>query len=428
MQSNYKPIGDYIQLVDERNKELKVTRLLGLSISKEFIRSVANTVGTDMRNYKIIRKNQFACSTMQVRRDRKMPVALLTDFDEAIISQAYPIFEIRDETQLLPEYLMMWFSRAEFDRQAEFLAVGGVRGTLEWEDFLAMELPIPSIEKQQEIVKEYNVVKNRIALNEQINQNLEETAQALYNHWFVDFEFPVTKESQPDLVSGSQPVGYKSAGGKMVFNEELDREVPKGWEVRKLEWFSAMIKRGITPKYTERNGISVINQRCIRNNTVDLEISRQHNLDLRKVPKEKILKKSDILINSTGTGTLGRVALIKEIRRPTTVDTHVTIVRPSDQIGKLYLWYNLSSRTEEIEYLGKGSTGQTELSREDLGDILLLEPDIQLQLKFENNVFHFVDKTLYIDVMKSRLLELQSLLLSKMATVESEKNEPILKN
>ncbi len=156
MESNYKPIGDYIQLVDERNKGLKVTSLLGLSISKQFIKSVANTIGTDMENYKIIRKNQFACSTMQVRRDKKMPVALYSEETPSIISQAYPIFEIIDTQELLPEYLMMWFTRSEFDREACFHAVGGVRGSLEWEDFCGMKLPIPSPEKQQEIVREYN--------------------------------------------------------------------------------------------------------------------------------------------------------------------------------------------------------------------------------------------------------------------------------
>ena len=190
MKSNYKKIGDYIQLVDVRNKDLSVTKLLGLTVNKVFIPSVANTIGTNMKNYKIIRKGQFACSIMQVRRDKKMPIALLEEFDEAIISQAYPIFEVVNENKLLPEYLMMWFSRIEFDRQATFHAVGGVRGSLEWEDFLDFELPIPSIEKQNEIVKEYNTIVNRIKLNEQLNKKLEETAQAIYKHWFVDFEFP----------------------------------------------------------------------------------------------------------------------------------------------------------------------------------------------------------------------------------------------
>ena len=185
MRSIYRQIGDFIELIDVRNKDLRVNHLLGLSITKEFIPSVANTVGTNMSNYKIIKKNQFACSIMQVRRDKKMPVALLKEFDEAIISQAYPVFQVRDEEVLSPDYLMMWFSRAEFDRYACFLAVGGVRGSLEWDDFLEMELPVPSIEKQREIVKEYNTIVNRIKLNEQLNQKLEETAQALYKHWFI---------------------------------------------------------------------------------------------------------------------------------------------------------------------------------------------------------------------------------------------------
>ena len=184
MRSNYRRIGDLIELVDERNKDLSIDLLLGLSISKEFIPSVANTIGSNMRNYKIIRKGQFACSIMQVRRDKKMPVALLEDHEEGIISQAYPVFKVKDECELLPQYLMMWFSRPEFDREACFYAVGGVRGSLEWEDFCNMELPVPSIEKQREIVAEYNTVVNRIKLNEQLNQKLEETAQAIFNECF----------------------------------------------------------------------------------------------------------------------------------------------------------------------------------------------------------------------------------------------------
>jgi type I restriction enzyme S subunit len=224
MTKNYKRIGEYIRLIDQRNKGLQVKQLLGLSISKQFIPSVANIIGTDMENYKIIRKNQFACSTMQVRRDKKMPVALLQEVDEAIISQAYPIFEVKDEQELLPEYLMMWFTRSEFDREACFHAVGGVRGSLEWEDFCDMQLPIPHPDKQREIVKEYNAIQNRITLNQQLIQKLEETAQAIYKQWFVEFEFP-DENGKP----------YKSSGGEMVFNEELEKEIPKGWEVTDLK-------------------------------------------------------------------------------------------------------------------------------------------------------------------------------------------------
>ncbi len=221
---SYRKIGDLIQLVDIRNKDLSITNLVGLTINKKFIPSVANTIGTDMSNYKIIRKNQFACSIMQVRRDKKMPIALLKELDESIISQAYPVFEVRNINEIVPDYLMLWFMRSEFDREACFHAVGGVRGSLEWEDFCDMELPIPSIEKQREIVAEYQAVANKIKVNEQICEKLEATAQALYKHWFVDFEFP-NENGQP----------YKSSGGNMVFNDELEKEIPEGWEVGKLE-------------------------------------------------------------------------------------------------------------------------------------------------------------------------------------------------
>lgn len=186
MKSNYKRIGDYIRVVDERNIDLKVENLLGLSITKEFVPSVANTVGTDMSKYKIVKKNQFVCSTMQVRRDKKMPVALLQHVDEGIISPAYYVFEVIDKNILLPEYLMMWFSRSEFDREACFYAIGGVRGSLEWEDFCNMKLPIPSIEKQREIVKEYNTILNRIKLNENMIDKLENLVQSLFKQLFDD--------------------------------------------------------------------------------------------------------------------------------------------------------------------------------------------------------------------------------------------------
>ena len=232
MQSNYKRLGDYIQLVDERNKDLEVKNLVGLTINKIFIPSVANIIGTDMSNYKIIRKNQFACSTMQVRRDKKMPLALYKNDEPAIISQAYPIFEIIDAKELLPEYLMMWFTRAEFDREACFHAVGGVRGSLEWDDFLDFKLPIPSVEKQQEIVNEYHTIQNRINLNNQLIAKLEETAQTIYKQWFVDFEFPFDFAQGKPSENGKP---YKSNGGKMVWCEELEKEIPEGWEVGNFE-------------------------------------------------------------------------------------------------------------------------------------------------------------------------------------------------
>ncbi len=191
---DYKRLGNHIREVNVRNRDLKVTKLVGLTIDKAFIPSVANVIGTDLSNYKVIRKEQFACSLMQVSRDGKMPVAMFEE-DEAIMSPAYPMFEVIDKTTLMPQYLMMWFSRSEFDREASYYAVGGVRGSLTWEDFCNMQLPIPSITRQREIVSEYETLTNRIRLNNQMIQYLEATAQVLYLKTFVD---NIDKENLPE--------------------------------------------------------------------------------------------------------------------------------------------------------------------------------------------------------------------------------------
>lgn len=172
MKNSYKPIGDYIRVVNEKNKDLSVTQLIGLSIDKCYIPSVANIIGTDLSSYKVIRKNQFACSLMQVSRDGKIPIACMTDYDEAIMSPAYVIFEIADDTLVSPDYLNMWFMRSEFDREASFLAVGGVRGSLTWDDFCRMKFPLIPIDEQNKVVRVYKAITDRINLKKRINDNL----------------------------------------------------------------------------------------------------------------------------------------------------------------------------------------------------------------------------------------------------------------
>ena len=170
--TEYKTIDELVIKVDERNTEESVLDLIGLSIDKCFIKSVANVNGTDLSKYKIIRKDDFAVSLMQVSRDEKIPVARLADYDIAIMSPAYPIFRVRDIDIIMPEYLEMWFKRPEFDREAAFIAVGGVRGSMPWEEFAKMKLPVPAIEKQREIVEAYRTVTERISLKQRINDNL----------------------------------------------------------------------------------------------------------------------------------------------------------------------------------------------------------------------------------------------------------------
>lgn len=173
----YKSIDELVERIDDRNSDGKISTLIGVSIDKCFINSVANINGTDLTKYKIIRRDDFAVSLMQVSRDSKIPIARLKDYDQAIMSPAYPIFRVRDTSVILPEYLEMWFMRPEFDREAAFIAVGGVRGSMPWEEFAKMRLPVPSLEKQHQVVRAYQIVADRIAIKRRINDNL--AAQAL---------------------------------------------------------------------------------------------------------------------------------------------------------------------------------------------------------------------------------------------------------
>lgn len=174
---SYKRIGDYIQLVDNRNKDLAVTNLLGININKNFMPSVANTSETDLSKYKVIQKRQFAYSAMQVGRDETIRIALYEDEQPAIISPAYLVIESKDTEELLPEYMMMWFHRPESDRYGWFISDSSVRASLEWERFCEIQIPIPDITEQEKFVALYNALLN----NQKIYQNSLDDLQLICN-------------------------------------------------------------------------------------------------------------------------------------------------------------------------------------------------------------------------------------------------------
>lgn len=375
-------LGDYIREVDVRNKDLKVTNLVGLTIEKAFIPSVANIIGTDLSNYKIIRKEQFACSLMQVSRDGKMPIAMF-EKDKAIMSPAYPMFEVVDKSKLLPQYLMMWFSRSEFDREASYYAVGGVRGSLTWEDFLNMQLPIPSIEQQKEIVSEYETISKRIKLNEQIIKNLEATAQTLYHKMFV---------------------------------EGIDKEnLPEGWRIGTLGEY-ATVKSGYAfpSQWWQNKGVSVIKIGSIRNNTIkeeDCDCIADDNFDLAK---NYVANKGDIVIAMTGA-TLGKIALIP--RNGFLINQRVGLFdlgsTPLCKVPYLYCILQQDDIINEIITVG-GDSAQANISNLDIEKIKIAFAPINEIEKFNT----MGEKVLNTIILKhneiNKLIELQSLLLAKM--------------
>jgi type I restriction enzyme, S subunit len=316
MRSNYKKIGRYVQQANKRNKDMAVTNLRGININKLFMPSVANTVGVDLSKYKIVSKHQFAFNPMHVGRDEMLPISMLEADDPVIVSPAYVVFEIKDHEALDPEYLMMWCRRPEFDRNAWFTTDSSVRGGFSWSDFCDMELPVPSIEKQREIVREYNTIVNRIQLNEQLNQKLEETAQAIYKHWFVDFEFPISAEyaasiGKPEL----EGKPYKSNGGEMVFCEELEQEIPKGWTCSIIEKV-IQVRDGThdSPKPTEDSCYKLVTSTHLKPYDVDFgQAYKIREEDFEQINKRSKVRKYDILFSMIGTIGLISYVLCDEI-------------------------------------------------------------------------------------------------------------------
>ena len=183
MKEGYRLLGDFIRQVDVRNTDGKEENLLGVSVQKMFIPSIANTVGTDFTKYKVVKRGQFTYIPDTSRRGDKIGIALLMDYDEGLVSNIYTVFEVKDENELLPEYLMLWFSRPEFDRYARFKSHGSVREIMDWDEMCKVELPVPSIEKQRSIVKAYNTITDRIELKRKINDNLAAQMRAYFKEY-----------------------------------------------------------------------------------------------------------------------------------------------------------------------------------------------------------------------------------------------------
>ena len=379
----YRRIGDYIKEVDSRNRDLKITKLVGLTINKAFIPSVANVIGTDLSSYKVIQNEQFACSLMQVSRDGKIPVAMFED-DAAIMSPAYPMFEVVDKEVLLPQYLMMWFSRSEFDREASFYAVGGVRGSLTWEDFCNMKLPVPSIDRQHEIVEEYETLSHRIRLNEQMIEKLEATAQALYRKMFVD---------------------------------NIDKEnLPEGWSVKTLGEVCKNITDGVHNTVDDDiNGdYLLLSCKNIKGGRISIgENERRIDFEtFKKLRKRTQLKKGDILMSSVGT--IGELVLLNEEPTNYEFQRSVAIIRADkDIVSPSFLFFSLKSQKDMIEQTAHGAV-QRCLFISDIANLKTIYPP-------SPDIIRFTELTLpllnYIHIRhceNSKLSELQSLLLAKM--------------
>ncbi|MDW2001554.1 restriction endonuclease subunit S [Vibrio sp. 2304] len=265
----------------------------------------------------------------------------------------------------------------------------------------ALEFELPEKNEQIQIGRLLSHLDQKIELNNRINVELEAMAKTLYDYWFVQFDFPDGNGSP-----------YKSSGGKMVYNPTLKREIPEGWKVKKLADVTSLIRRGISPKYTDEGGISVLNQKCVRDQKISFEDARRHKIELDD-KDERLLKPFDVVVNSTGVGTLGRVAYVKRLpEKKTTVDSHVSIVRANPELlPPQYLAWKLMRHQPVIESAANGSTGQVELSKSFLEDIDVIIPSDSIVKRFEEFVTPLVPELAARETENEQLIQLRDWLL-----------------
>jgi len=397
MKSSYKKLGNYITFIDIRaashESNLDLDSIKGISsISKEFIKTKANLIGVLADNYKVVEQNSFAYNPNTARMGDRIPIAL-NKFDFPIlVSSIYPTFRIDKEDQLLPEYLMMWFKRSEFDRYARYMSHGSAREVFDVEEMNELLVPIPSITKQREIVKEYNTIQNRIALNQKLIQKLEETAQAIYREWFVD---------------------------------EIDTEnLPEGWKLKKLSDFCDVKGGKRLPKGEELNNLKNGNPYIkVADMTKDKFIVLNNSFDfvsyeIQKSISRYIVNTGDIIISIVGT--IGLVNIIDDSLLNANLTENCYRLTNFKDVNKDFLYYYLVSPIgkKEIEIRTVGGV-QAKLPMYNVQSLPIILPTDELMLKFESAILPLNDLQSAISKEIHKLNELKELLLAKLATIEN---------
>lgn len=383
MKEGYRLLGDFIQPVDERNRDLRVDYLLGVSISKQFIPSIANIVGTDLSNYKIVRTGQFAYGPVTSRNGEKISIALLRDKD-CIISSSYTVFEVVNKNELDSEYLMLWFSRPEFDRYARYMSHGSVREIFDWDELCKVELPVPSIDKQRSIVRAYQNITERIELKRRINDNLVATVTAIYRRMFIE-------------------------GGRI-------------YPTAPLKQLCSKIGSGATPKggktaYQE-SGVSLVRS----TNVFDYAFSYD---DLAHISDEQadqlsnvIVEENDVLFNITGV-SVTRCCIVPADVLPARVNQHVMILRPKTAMPmSYYIMTTLCSAENKGKLMGIAQSGSTReaINKQEMESFSIPVPPTK-----EVQDFEIKARGLYESVIRNteeimRLNVMQQLLLSQLSS------------
>ena len=388
MKEGYRVLGEYIRQVDIRNKEGKKENLLGVSVQKQFIQSIANTVGTDFTKYKVVKKGQFTYIPDTSRRGDKIAIALLEDYEEGLVSNVYTVFEVIDTEKLLPEYLMLWFSRPEFDRYARFKSHGSVREVMDWEEMCKVELPVPDIEKQRKIVKAYKTITDRIALKQKINDNLEATAQSLFQEQFAVF---YNENELPD--------GYSIATLDSLCSIKGGKRLPADGE---------LLDTPTAHPYIRVRDLGSNRYVCLTNQFQYID-EETHSAISRY-----IVNTNDIVISIVGT--IGLIGKIHTSLNNANLTENCVKLANIHTVTPDYLYYTLcyKKQIKEIELLTVGAV-QSKLPMYNIQSMKILVPPTEVIEEFQQKFDIFNEQIEANTIEIQRLYELQSVLLAKLA-------------
>ena len=390
MKEEYRFLGEYIRQVDIRNKEGKKENLLGVSVQKQFIQSIANTVGTDFTKYKVVKKGQFTYIPDTSRRGDKIAIALLEDYEEGLVSNVYTVFEVIDTEKLLPEYLMLWFSRPEFDRYARFKSHGSVREVMDWEEMCKVELPVPDIEKQRKIVKAYKTITDRIALKQKINDNL--------------------------VAVGTASIQKNVGRGALINLTEAEMDsltFPEDFKVKTVSEFCAETKSGSTPsrinnEYWENGTISWVKSGEVHNNITLQTEEYITPLGLTE-SSTKLLPKDTVLMAMYGV-TAGEVGYLA-IEATTNQAICGMICRSKAEAA--YLYFSLIQSQAKISRLSNGGA-QDNLSKNFIDNIKIAVPPSEFIEKL--NLAAIVEQMTLNTKEITLLEELQATVLAQLSS------------
>lgn len=397
MKSNYDILGNHIRLIDTRNRESITDRVLGINIDKFFMPSVTNVIGTDLSKYKLITKGKFACNPMHVGRDERLPVALYDEEKPAIVSPAYFMFEVIDNSILKEDYLMMWFRRPEFDRICWLHTDGSVRGGITWDDICRLELPIPPIENQLEIVNSYKAITERIALKQKINDNLRASASIMF---FNKIRYVQCSECCQGTEIGTYPIDWTLSTLGDVLDTIIDR-------------------RGLTPTKLgsewSDEGIIALSAKSVKNHElVNLDIANHVDNDLYNRWMPQKLQSQDILM--TSEAPLGEFYYLADFstyclsQRLFAMRANKTIIEPT----VLYFQLTDSIGKHQIDIRKTGTT-VTGIRQSELIQVPIIVPPMNIQKEFA----HFCNPIM-ITIEKNadeirQLFKLQEMLLSRLS-------------